>query len=61
MSNWVSLEVATERTVTGRMKKLWYFTLLAKELLALNNFFGAMQVLFLLFYLVGLWSLCCVL
>ena len=34
-----------ERQLVMRVKKLWYFTLLAKQLIELKNFHGAMQVI----------------
>ena len=45
------MELAMERNLSIRVKKLWYFTLLGKQLISLNNFHGAMQVFFFIFFL----------
>ena len=47
MANWVSTELVGERLLSARVQKLWYFTLLAKALISMKNYHGAMQVCFL--------------
>ena len=46
MAGWVATELVVERNLSVRVSKLWYFTLLIKELIFLGNFNGAMQVFF---------------
>ena len=54
MAGWVATEMVVERNLSVRVSKLWYFTLLAKELICCGNYHGAMQVFcffaFLLFF-----------
>jgi hypothetical protein len=44
VARWVATEMVCERTESIRVMKLGYFTLLCKELIALGNYHGAMQV-----------------